>query len=184
MVKLISFDIDRTLEVGAPPAIITMDMVRAIKALGYVIGSGSDRPLGSQPHLWESHHIVVDFTALKHQLADVKAQFQAEASYPSAIPTWTASWQTGPVFDFEGRCCRVPGLGARGVPLAACGPAGEPERVCRDVYREAGLNFTRVHSGVTSSKMASSGMSTLTASRSHCTTLETIRGPSSSCTTA
>jgi hypothetical protein len=91
MVKLISFDIDRTLEVGDPPGIITMDMVRAIKALGYVIGSGSDRPLGSQPHLWESHHIVVDFTALKHQLADVKAQLQAEASYPSAIPTWTAS---------------------------------------------------------------------------------------------
>jgi hypothetical protein len=56
-----------------------MDMVRAIKALGYVIGSGSDRPLGSQRHLWESHHIVVDFTALKHQLADVKAQFQAKA---------------------------------------------------------------------------------------------------------
>ena len=49
MVKLISFDIDRTLEVGDPPVIITMDMVRAIKALGYVIGSGSDRPLGSQP---------------------------------------------------------------------------------------------------------------------------------------
>ena len=58
-----------------------MDMVRAIKALGYVIGSGSDRPLSYQRHRWESHHIVVDFTALKHQLADVKAQFQAEAYY-------------------------------------------------------------------------------------------------------
>jgi FMN phosphatase YigB (HAD superfamily) len=81
MVKLISFDIDGTLEAGDPPGIITMDMVRAIKALGYVIGSGSDRPLSSQRLVWESHHIVVDFTTLKHQLADVKARFQAEAYY-------------------------------------------------------------------------------------------------------
>jgi hypothetical protein len=80
-VKLISFDIDGTLEVGDPPGLITMDMVRAIKALGYIIGSGSDRPLSHQRHTWESHRIVVDFTALKHQLADVKAQFQAEAYY-------------------------------------------------------------------------------------------------------
>jgi hypothetical protein len=80
VVKLISFDIDGTLEVWDPPGLVTMDMVRAIKALGYVIGSGSDRPLGSQRHLWESHHIVVDFMALKHQLAEVKAQFQAKAS--------------------------------------------------------------------------------------------------------
>jgi hypothetical protein len=58
-----------------------MDMVRAIKALGYFIGSGSDRPLSSQRHLWENHHIVVDFMALKHQLAEVKVQFQAEAYY-------------------------------------------------------------------------------------------------------
>jgi hypothetical protein len=58
-----------------------MDMVRAIKALGYVIGSRSDRPLSSQCHLWENHHLVVDFMALKHQLAEVKAQFQAEAYY-------------------------------------------------------------------------------------------------------
>jgi hypothetical protein len=81
MVKLISFDIDGTLEMGDPPGIITMDMVRAIKALGHVIGSGSDRPLSSQRHLWESHHIVVDFTTLKHQLADVKARFQADVYY-------------------------------------------------------------------------------------------------------
>ena len=79
MVKLISFDIDGTLEVGDPPGLVTMDMVRAIKALGYVVGSGSDRPLSYQRHLWENHHIVVAFMALKHQLAGVKAQFQAEA---------------------------------------------------------------------------------------------------------
>jgi hypothetical protein len=79
VVKRISFDIDGTLEVGDPPGLVTMDMVRAIKALGYVIGRGSNHPLGSQRHLWENHHIVVDFTALKHQLAEVKAQFQAKA---------------------------------------------------------------------------------------------------------
>jgi hypothetical protein len=45
VVKRISFDIDGTLEVGEPPGLITMDMVRAINALGYVIGSGFDRPL-------------------------------------------------------------------------------------------------------------------------------------------
>jgi hypothetical protein len=81
VMKLISFDIDGTLEVGDPPGLITMDMVRKIKALGYVIGSGSDRPLSYQRQIWESHHLVVDFTALKHQLADVKARFQAEAYY-------------------------------------------------------------------------------------------------------
>jgi len=80
-VKLISFDIDGTLEAGDPPGIITMDMVRAIKALGYVIGSGSDRTLLSQRHIWERHCMVVDFTVLKHQLAGLKAQFQVEAYY-------------------------------------------------------------------------------------------------------
>ena len=79
--KLISFDIDGTLEVGDPPGLITMDMVREIKALGYVIGSGSDHTLSYQRHMWKRHHIVVDFTTLKHRLADVKAQFQAEVYY-------------------------------------------------------------------------------------------------------
>jgi hypothetical protein len=45
------------------------------------IRGGSDRPLSDQRHLWERHHIVVDFTALKHRLGDVKAQFPAEAYY-------------------------------------------------------------------------------------------------------
>jgi hypothetical protein len=81
MVKLISFDIDGTLEMGDPPGLITLPMVRAIQALGYVIGSGSDRPLSDQRRLWESHGMVVDFMTLKHRLADVKAQFQAEAYY-------------------------------------------------------------------------------------------------------
>ena len=113
MVKLISFDIDGTLEMGDPPGIITMDMVRAIKALGYLIGSGSDRPLSSQRQLWESHHIVVDFTTLKHQLADVKARFQAEVYYTSAISTWTFLRLQSRLSLREGRCRPAPGLGPR-----------------------------------------------------------------------
>ena len=81
MTKLISFDIDGTLEVGDPPGIITMDMVRRTQSAGL-----SHRQLFGPHHqfpasLWENHNIRVDFTVLKHQLADVKAQFQAEAYY-------------------------------------------------------------------------------------------------------
>ena len=44
MVILISFDIDGTLEVGDPPGVLTMDMVRRAQEKGCVIGSCSDRP--------------------------------------------------------------------------------------------------------------------------------------------
>ena len=81
MTKLISFDIDGTLEVGDPPGIITMDMVRRTQALGYLIGSCSDRPISYQQQLWAQQNIHVDFTVLKHQLAVVKARFQTAAYY-------------------------------------------------------------------------------------------------------
>ena len=81
MAKLISFDIDGTLEVGDPPGIITLHMVRQAKNLGYLIGSCSDRTISYQQQLWDQHEIMVDFTVLKHQLADVKARFQAETYY-------------------------------------------------------------------------------------------------------
>ena len=79
--KLLSFDIDGTLEVGDPPGLITMDMVRQAKHLGCLIGSCSDRPLSDQRRIWEMHHIIVDFTVLKHRLAELKAQFQADIYY-------------------------------------------------------------------------------------------------------
>ena len=79
--KMMSFDIDGTLEVGDPPGLITMDMVRQAKHLGCLIGSCSDRPLSDQRRIWEMHHIIVDFTVLKHRLAEVKAQFQADIYY-------------------------------------------------------------------------------------------------------
>ena len=81
MTKLISFDIDGTLEVGDPPGIITMDMVRYTQALGYLIGSCSDRPVRDQQRLWTQQNIRVDFTVLKHRLDDVKVQFQTESYY-------------------------------------------------------------------------------------------------------
>ena len=81
MPKLISFDIDGTLEVGDPPGAITMDMVRKVKELGYVIGSASDRTLESQQRIWSSSKIDVDFIVLKHDIARVRDEFQAEAYY-------------------------------------------------------------------------------------------------------
>jgi len=79
--KLISFDIDGTLEVGDPPGYITMAMVRRAQGLGYIVGSCSDRTISHQQRIWQDHAILVAFTVLKHQLDLVKAQFDAEAYY-------------------------------------------------------------------------------------------------------
>ena len=81
MTKLISFDIDGTLEVGDPPGSVTMEMVRLAKSLGYIIGSSSDRTIGSQQRIWRDQGIIVDFTVLKHQISEVKKQFSAEEYY-------------------------------------------------------------------------------------------------------
>ncbi len=78
MAKLISFDIDGTLEVGDPPGGITMEMVRQAKSLGYLIGSCSDRTVSEQQRIWQDHGIAVEFTVLKHRLNEVKEQFPAE----------------------------------------------------------------------------------------------------------
>ena len=81
MAKLISFDIDGTLEVGDPPGGITIDLVRRVKELGYLIGSCSDRTVSEQQRIWRDHGIAVDFTVLKHCLDDVKKQFVADKYY-------------------------------------------------------------------------------------------------------
>ena len=78
---LVSFDIDGTLEVGDPPGIVTIAMVRQAKRLGYLIGSCSDRPVRFQHELWERLRINVDFTVLKHRLADVRALFLGATYY-------------------------------------------------------------------------------------------------------
>ena len=81
MAKLISFDIDGTLEFGDPPGILTVEMVRTAQEIGYIVGSCSDRTVANQKRLWAEHSITVAFTVLKHQLAEVKSRFSAEAYY-------------------------------------------------------------------------------------------------------
>jgi len=81
LAKLISFDIDGTLEVGDPPGRITMALVRQARELGYIIGSCSDRTVSHQQRMWLEHNITVAFTVLKHQLDQVKAEFDAEQYY-------------------------------------------------------------------------------------------------------
>ena len=79
MTDLISFDIDGTLEFGEPRGSITIDFVRAVQRKGCIIGSCSDRPLSYQQRIWRQHEVSVDFTALKQNLDDVKARFDAES---------------------------------------------------------------------------------------------------------
>lgn len=81
LVTLVSFDIDGTLEVGEPPGVVPVELVRAAQRLGYLVGSCSDRPISYQEALWERLGIAADFTALKHRLAEVKARFAAAAYY-------------------------------------------------------------------------------------------------------
>ena len=78
---LISFDIDGTLEVGDPPGILTMELVRRTKEKGFLIGSCSDRPLSGQRAIWDQHNITVDFVVSKHMLPEVKAKFEADVYY-------------------------------------------------------------------------------------------------------
>lgn len=78
MAYLISFDIDGTLEFGDPPGEITVEMVKRAQALGFIIGSCSDRFISAQRSLWEACNITVDFVAAKHMLPDVRKQFDAD----------------------------------------------------------------------------------------------------------
>ena len=81
MTILISFDIDGTLEVGDPPGGVTMDMVRWVRGMGYLVGSCSDRTVSEQRRIRRDHGIEVEFTVLKHRLDEVKEQFPADEYY-------------------------------------------------------------------------------------------------------
>jgi hypothetical protein len=80
-VRLLSVDIDGTLEIGEPPGIIPVALVRTAQRLGYLVGSCSDRPISFQQAMWDRLAIRADFTVLKHRLADVRARFQAADYY-------------------------------------------------------------------------------------------------------
>jgi len=81
MIRLLSVDIDGTLEIGEPPGIIPVALIRTAQRLGYLVGSCSDRPVSFQQAMWERVAIRADFTVLKHRLADVRARFAAAAYY-------------------------------------------------------------------------------------------------------
>ena len=123
-VTLVSFDIDGTLEVGEPPGIVSIALVRQAKQLGYVIGSCSDRPIGYQEALWERLAIAVDFTVLKHRLADVRARFAAGLYYHIGDTDVDEFFATGAGFRFlraDAAAHRVVGAGAlhRAAPLVS-----------------------------------------------------------------
>ena len=75
MQRLISFDIDGTLEVGEPPGVIPLTAVRQARSLGFVVGSCSDRPISYQQGLWDEHDVPMQFTVLKQELTVVRAEF-------------------------------------------------------------------------------------------------------------
>ena len=79
--SLVSFDIDGTLEIGDPPGIIPIALVRRAKDLGYLVGSCSDRPISFQEAMWQRLGVLADFTVLKHRLADLRARFTAASYY-------------------------------------------------------------------------------------------------------
>ncbi len=76
--KLFSFDIDGTMEIGSPPGVVPVEMVRKAKQLGYFVGSASDRPISDQKGIWADRGIQVDFVVLKHNIGEIKARFQAD----------------------------------------------------------------------------------------------------------
>jgi hypothetical protein len=76
-ITLVSFDIDGTLIIGDPPGQIELFTVERARALGYVIGSCSDRTISNQEELWGTHGIEVDFVCLKHRLDDIRERFSA-----------------------------------------------------------------------------------------------------------
>jgi len=76
--RLVSFDIDGTLETGDPPGAIPIELVRKAKAQGWLIGSCSDRPVSAQEKMWALHEIAFDFAVVKNQLDSVRTRFVAE----------------------------------------------------------------------------------------------------------
>jgi lipoate synthase len=75
---LISFDIDGTMVFGDPPGDITVEDLRKVRELGFIVGSGSDRTIAEQSELWQLAGFEVDFVSLKHRLAELKQRFMVK----------------------------------------------------------------------------------------------------------
>ena len=74
---LVSFDIDGTLEVGDPAGPIPLDRLRLAQALGYIVGSASDRVIsGPARHLRCPRPRGLDFVGHKHTLDAVRERFE------------------------------------------------------------------------------------------------------------
>jgi hypothetical protein len=74
---LLSLDIDGTLEDGDPPGPILMSLASRALALGYVVGSASDRTLRDQANIWARRGIEPDFVSHKHTLETIALRFPA-----------------------------------------------------------------------------------------------------------
>ena len=127
---LISFDIDGTLEVGDPPGVLTMDMVRRARERGFLIGSCSDRPMSGQQAIWDQHDIPVDFVVPKHMLSEVRAKFEADVYYHIGDrKTWTRSTHWRRASSFFGRTKPPRSLGSfQSEALTIRGPRSCPIR--------------------------------------------------------
>ena len=77
-IRLISLDIDGTMEFGDPPGRVTIEWVRQAKEQGHLIGSASDRTLDEQRKLWKETGLELDFVILKHWMEQLKDNFEAD----------------------------------------------------------------------------------------------------------
>ena len=78
MLKLISLDIDGTLDVGDPPGLIPISFVRELLAAGFIVGSCSDNTVSWQKRMWDSAGIAPHFSVVKYGLREVRASFAAD----------------------------------------------------------------------------------------------------------
>ncbi len=76
--RLISFDIDGTMEFGDPPGLVTAQWVKLAQGLGYLVGSASDRPLAEQRRVWAQTGIELDFVILKHWMPELRTSFEVD----------------------------------------------------------------------------------------------------------
>jgi len=82
MVTLVSFDIDGTLEVGDPPGIVSVALVKTAQRLGYLVGTARIGRSVIRKSLWERLQITVDFTVLKHELGERQGAFRGGGVLP------------------------------------------------------------------------------------------------------